>query len=80
MVTAVPTIPTQEAHPVVDSVVSNEQVTPTKADDSKKVEELNKKVADLEGKLDESQKKQSFLEARINDLVNFIRSIFPTFK
>lgn len=43
------------------------------------VEELNKKVSELEQKLEESQTRQNFLEERINQLMSFIKSIFPFF-
>lgn len=45
-----------------------------------RLEELNKKVNDLQNQLDQSKKTQSSLEQRINDLVSFIRKIFPFFK
>lgn len=51
-------------------------VIPTTIED-KKVEELNKKVAQLEGKLEESNKKQSVLEQRINELIAFIKRVLP---
>jgi hypothetical protein len=44
-----------------------------------KVEALHKKVAELEGKLEESNKKQTVLEEKLSQLLNFIRSLFPTF-
>lgn len=47
---------------------------------SKKVEELNKKVENLQSQLEASKQKQSVLEQRINDLVTFIKRIFPFFK
>lgn len=45
-----------------------------------KIDELDKKVNDLQNQLDQSKKTQSSLEQRINDLVSFIRKIFPFFK
>lgn len=42
--------------------------------------ELEQKIANLEAQLTESKQKQSFLEQRINDLVNFIKKLFPFFK
>ncbi|MBI3485891.1 hypothetical protein HY025_02995 [Candidatus Daviesbacteria bacterium] len=48
--------------------------------DSKKLDELNKKVSDLENQLNESKKRQSFLEEKVNYLTSWIKSIFPFFK
>ena len=47
---------------------------------SDETEKLNSKIASLEAKLVESEKKQSFLEQRINDLVTFIKNLFPFFR
>lgn len=48
--------------------------------DTGQIEELNKKVSQLEGKLEESNKNQSALEQRINELVAFIKRLFPFFQ
>lgn len=48
--------------------------------DSSASAELEKKVADLQAKLEESQQKQSALENRLENLINWIKSIFPLFK
>lgn len=61
--------PTVEVSPTI--------ITP-KAD--KKVEELDKKVAELEKKLEASKKKQAQLENRVNDLLDWIKSLLPFFK
>lgn len=45
-----------------------------------RVDDLNKKVNDLQNQLEQSKKTQSVLEQRINDLVNFIKKLFPFFK
>lgn len=58
----------------------NSTVSPTPNTDNQKVDELNKKVENLQNQLQESQKNQSALETRINDLVSFIKRIFPFFK
>lgn len=50
------------------------------SDENSKVEELNKKVENLQTQLDQSKKAQSVLEQRINDLVSFIKNLFPFFK
>lgn len=46
---------------------------------SEEVKNLNEKVNNLEKELEESKQKQSVLEAKIKQLVNFIKSIFPFF-
>lgn len=45
-----------------------------------KIDELQNKLDDLQNKLQQSQKKQSFLEAQLNNIVNFLKSIFPFWK
>lgn len=65
-----------------DSTISESLTSTTNIESSNPqtdVKKLNEKVENLEKKLEESNKKQSFLEQRINDLVNFIKSIFPAF-
>ncbi|OGH12254.1 MAG: hypothetical protein A2857_00615 [Candidatus Levybacteria bacterium RIFCSPHIGHO2_01_FULL_36_15] len=71
---------------------SNVQVTGTKKEppvtvqqnsqneSNQNVDELNKKVSNLEQQLVESKRQQSSFEARLNSIVNFIKSIFPFFK
>lgn len=54
-------------------------VSPTPNSD-KKVDELNKKVENLQNQLEQSKKTQGVLEQRVNDLVNFIKKLFPFFK
>lgn len=44
------------------------------------VDELNQKVQNLEKALAESKKSQSLLEQRLNDIVSWIKSLFPFFK
>lgn len=60
--------------------IPDSTVSPTPNTDDQKVDELNKKVENLQNQLQESQKNQSALETRINDLVDFIKRIFPFFK
>ncbi len=56
------------------------EITPTaSSQNDEKIEELNKKVAQLEGKLEDSQKKQSALEERFNNLLSWIKSHLPFF-
>ena len=43
-------------------------------------EALHRKVAELEGKLNDSTKKQNMLEEKINQLLTFLKSLFPSFK
>lgn len=64
-------------------VISPETSTPvssTTVDQDNKEGELNQKIANLEAKLSQSEHKQSILEQRINDLINFIKNLFPFFK
>lgn len=58
----------------------NPTLFPAPSGDNKQVGELNKKVENLQNQLDQSKKTQSILEQRINDLVNFIKHLFPFFK
>lgn len=51
--------------------------SPTKSEDEKTIEELNKKVASLESTFKESQRKQNFLEQRLNDLIGLLKKILP---
>lgn len=48
--------------------------------DSSASAELQKKVEELEQKLQESQQKQSLLESRLEQIINWIKSIFPFFE
>lgn len=43
-------------------------------------EQLNQKMENLQKQLEESKQKQSALESRLNQLLSWIRSIFPFFK
>ncbi|RJQ38498.1 hypothetical protein C4559_01775 [Candidatus Microgenomates bacterium] len=52
----------------------------TVSNEDSKVKELNNKVENLQNQLDQSKKNQFVLEQRINDLVNFIKKLFPFFK
>lgn len=67
-----------------ETVKSSPIASPTnslnKEEDNKKVEELNKKVENLENQLEESKRKQSALESRLNQVLSWIKSIFPFFK
>ncbi len=55
-------------------------VAPTASSSDKKVEELNTKIDNLQGQLEESKMKQNALESKINELVSWIKSLFPFFK
>lgn len=55
-------------------------VTTSPSPTNSNVEELNKKVENLQNQLDQSKKTQNVLEQRINDLINFIKRLFPFFK
>lgn len=76
--------PTSTSKPVVKNStptpVATPTITPSPAPDNSKVEELSQKVEDLQNQLEQSKKDQSFLEQRVNDLVDFIKKIFPFFK
>lgn len=61
-------------------VPSPSTIITTPAPTNSNVEDLNKKVENLQTQLDQSKKTQSVLEQRINDLVNFIKKLFPFFK
>lgn len=64
-------------------IVLDQKPSPTPTpivDDSKSDETLNQKVASLEAQLEQSKKEQNILAQRINDLVNFLKKIFPFFK
>lgn len=55
-------------------------ISPTPNGDNKRVDELNKRVENLQNQLEESKQRQSFLEIRLNQLVSWIKSIFPFFE
>lgn len=64
-------VPSQNPTPIISSVpIADEQ----------KTEELNKRINDLQDQLDQSKKKQTVLEQKINDLINFIKKLFPFLK
>lgn len=48
--------------------------------DNSNIEELNQKVENLQNQLEQSKQRQNFLEARLNQLVSWIKSVFPFFK
>lgn len=56
------------------------EASPTLNPNDKKVEELNNKVNNLQNQLEQSKKTQGLLEQRINDLVNFLKKLFPIFQ
>ena len=74
--TPVSTLPIVSPKPTTPSVVAS----PTSNPNDKEVEELNQKVENLQNQLEISKQKQNFLEQRINDLVAFIKNLFPFFK
>lgn len=57
---------------------SEEVIKPLLGD--QKIEELQAKVSDLEKQVAETQKKQGFLETQINNIISFLKSIFPFWK
>ncbi len=70
--------------PFVLSNLSADTFTITQANGTpgqdQNVNELQKKVSNLQNQFSESQKKQIMLEQVVNNLVAFIRSLFPFFK
>lgn len=78
------TSPQEKPNFNTETVKSSPIASPTnslnKEEDNKKVEELNRKVENLENQLEESKRKQSALESRLNQVLNWIKSIFPFFK
>lgn len=52
---------------------------PSSSPSDVKKDDLAKKVASLEAQLAESKKEQNILSQRVNDLVNFIKKLFPFF-
>lgn len=54
-------------------------IAPTSADE-KRIEDLNQKVTNLENQLEQSNKRQSLLEARLEQILGILRSIFPFLK
>lgn len=56
------------------------QVNTSSGSNEKKVQELNDKVASLEAQVKVSDQKQNLLEEKINQLIAFIKSVFPFFK
>lgn len=55
-------------------------VITTPSPNNSNIEELNKKVENLQSQLEESKQKQNFLESRLNQLISWIKSIFPFFR
>lgn len=76
--------PTPPASYITPSPTSK-QISPLKKTDStlsaddKKIEELNQKVESLQNNLEESQSRQSVLEEKLNQILSWIKSIFPLF-
>lgn len=68
--------------PKLNTDSGNVIITPPPSSSPSGVEndDLAQKVASLEAQLAESKKEQSILEQRVNDLVNFIKNLFPFFK
>lgn len=73
-------VPTTVITKTTPTITTEQPIVIPTATEDKKIEELNQKVAELEGQLQKSQKKQNVLEQRINDLVTFIKRLFPFFK
>lgn len=74
----VPRMKKEEGDRVI--IPSPSTVTTTPSPNNSNIEELNKKVENLQNQLDQSKKTQSVLEQRVNNLVNFIKRLFPFFK
>ena len=74
-VVPVPVQPIISKPPVIKGIEPIKVVVDTSASAA-----LQQKIEDLERKLEQSQQKQSLLESRINQLVSWIKSIFPFFK
>ncbi len=76
--TSEPNKPTFTSQPIVTpepKKVDQPQVT----DNENNNEELNRKIANLEEQIEESKREQNILTQRINDLVSFIKKLFPFF-
>ena len=71
---------TQENRKIIPPQIPNSTIYPAQSSNDNKVDELNKKMENLQTQLDQSKKTQSTLEQRINDLVTFIKRIFPFFR
>ena len=52
----------------------------TTTSNNSNTDELNQKIENLQNQLEQSKKTQSVLEQRVNELVNFIKKLFPFFK
>lgn len=61
-------------------VPSPSTVTTTPSPNDSNIKELNKKVENLQNQLEESKQRQGALEARLNLIISWIKSIFPLFK
>lgn len=78
---AVPTIipvPVPTTSPVLPTIPPSQTIVIIR--DSSASAQLQKKVEELEQKLQESQEKQSVLESRLEQIINWIKSIFPFFE
>lgn len=78
---SVPTIipvPVPTSSPVLPTIPPSQTIIIVH--DSSASAQLQKKVEELEQKLQESQQKQSALESRLEQIINWIKSIFPFFE
>lgn len=76
-------VPTQSTpKPTINTkiTVTPKKVEATSSGENEKIEKLNREVENLQNQLDESQKKQSILELRLNQILTWIKSVFPFFK
>lgn len=62
-----------------NKVVYPSPSTVTEPSSDSNTDELNQKIENLQNQLDQSKKTQNILEQRINDLLNFIKRLFPFF-
>lgn len=77
---ATPTTAVNKTTPAPSTILEQPTIAIPTSPEDKKIEELNKKVAELEGKLEKSQQKQNALEQTLNNLLSWIKSRFWFFK
>lgn len=69
----------QKANPIKEYKETNVNIQNTEKINNQEVKELNQKVNELEKKLEESEKRQNILDAKIEDLLSWIKTHFPFF-
>lgn len=72
------TLVTQVALPAPPTITSTQQIITVT--DSSASAALQKRIDELQNKLEQSQQKQSALEERLNQIISWIKSVFPFFK